>query len=253
MELKQYDYSKTAEYYDNIDVDEGQSPRSSEFLAKIFKKHGVKTVLDMTCGTGAQTIGLTKMGYKVTASDIDTGMLKVAKRKAKGLNIEFHQGDMKTAKYGKFDAVIAMFNAIGHLSKREFEKAMRNVAENLNKDGLFLFDIFNLEFMKAGNFRDYKHIDRAKEFEDIKFVRFSDNTLDSERGIMHINQEVYWQETFKKYKKYKEKWDMQIYSADELKEMLERNGFETLEIYGGDDEPFDKKKSLYVYIVARKK
>src|SRR3989344_8495553 len=148
MTIKQYNYDKLAEYYDVLELKASNNyEQKNDFLDKIFKKNKVKTVLDMTCGTGAQAIGIHKRGYKVTASDISKGMLEVAKKKAKGLDIKFYHGDIRTSQFGKFDAVIAIFNAIGHLSKKEFEEAIGNVSKNLNRSGCFIFDIFNLDFM----------------------------------------------------------------------------------------------------------
>jgi SAM-dependent methyltransferase len=46
-----------------------------------------------------------------------------------------------------FDAVITIFNAVGHLTKSGFEKAIRNIHRNLNAGGIYVFDILNLEAM----------------------------------------------------------------------------------------------------------
>lgn len=49
---------------------------------------------------------------------------------------------MRDIKVGSFDAVITIFNAVGYLTKKGFEKAMRNIYNNLNNNGLYVFDIF---------------------------------------------------------------------------------------------------------------
>lgn len=254
MTIKQYDYDKLAKYYDVLELKASDDYEMvNDFLDKIFKENKVKTVLDMTCGTGVQTIGLCKRDYKVTASDISKGMLEIAKKKAKSLKIEFHYGDIRTSKYGKFDAVISIFNAIGHLSKKDFEKAIRNVSENLNRNGLFVFDIFNLDFMKAGGFKDYEFIDTALTHEETKYVRFNKNKIDFENGLMGINQRIYIQNKIAKPQVLKESWDMQLYSADDLKILLEKNGFKVVTFYGGLGNEFIKDKSLSIFIVAKKK
>ncbi len=59
---------------------------------------------------------------------------------------------MRTMQAGKFDAVITIFNAIGHLTRSDFEKAMKNIYGNLNEKGIYVFDIFNLSyFLKDDN------------------------------------------------------------------------------------------------------
>ncbi|MDP2907566.1 MAG: class I SAM-dependent methyltransferase [Nanoarchaeota archaeon] len=254
MAIKQYDYDKFAKYYDIIELKASNYyEKTNDLLDRIFKRYKVKTVLDMTCGTGAQTISLTKRGYKVTASDISKGMLEIAKEKSKGLGICFYQGDMRTVRLRKFDAVIIIFNAIAHLSKKDFEKAIRNVSENLKEHGLFIFDIFNLDFMKSGHFRDYKHMDFAMEHECVKYVRFNDNRLDSKKGIMEVNQEVYIQKGYDKPEVHKESWSMQIYSSSELKKLLEKNGFKVINFYDGNGKNFIEEKSVSIFVIAQKK
>lgn len=74
-------------------------------------------------------------------------MLKIARTKATSIKrgIQFFDGDMRYIKVGKFDTAITMFNAIGQLTKDEFEEALRNIYSNLKDDGIYVFDIFNLE------------------------------------------------------------------------------------------------------------
>lgn len=247
--MKCYNYTTFAEFYDYIELDKDKVKSLNEFLNRLLKTFKVKTVLDMTCGTGVQVEYLSKKGYELTASDLNKEMLCIAKKKCPKIN--FHQGDMRNAKYGEFDAVMTIFNAIGHLSKKDFEKAMRNIFDNLNNNGIYIFDIFNLDFMKK-SFINHEFIDVAKEVKDMKFVRFNDNKLDSENGIMHINQRTFIQKGKDKIKEIKENWDMQIYSSEELKEMLERNGFKVLEFLDITGNEFDKEKSMSILTVARK-
>jgi len=254
MVLKKHKYSRLAERYDLVELGGGEGPFTSNFIDKILKRYKIKTVLDMTCGTGAQVIGLAKKGYKVSASDLNKDMLNIAKKKAKKkkLKIKFHLGDIRTARYGKFDAVISMFNAIGHLTKKDFEKAMKNVSENLNKNGLYIFDIFNLDFMKSGGFTKHEFIDMATEHKGMKLVRFNKNKLNVKKGILTLNQKEYSQEGQDKLKIIRESWDMKIYGIDELKKMLGNTGFKLIQVYGGENKKFHKKKSLSIVIVARR-
>ena len=75
------------------------------------------------------------------------------------------------------------------------------------------------------------------------------NKLDRKNGLMTINQETFVQEGNKKPEVFKERWTMQIYSADELKSILKRNGFETLGQYGMDGS---KRGGISILTVARK-
>jgi SAM-dependent methyltransferase len=247
--MKDYNYAAQAEYYDIIEGNTSVKNFNS-ILDKILKKNNVKSVLDMTCGTGAQAIYLNKEGYDVTASDFSKEMIAIAQKKYPKL--KFNQGDVRYVKYGKFDCVISIFNAIGHLSKSDFEKAIQNIADNLKTGGIYIFDIFNLDFMKHGFIKE-EFIDTLKEVDGTKFVRFNKNIFDSEKGIINMNQRIYIQKGLSKPKISKESWDMQIYSSSQLKEILERNGFEVVEFLNMDGTKFDKENSLSILTIARKK
>lgn len=248
--MKDYNYATLAEYYDILEDNESIS-KFNKVLDKILKKNKVKSVLDMTCGTGVQSIFLDKKKYQVTPSDYSSEMLNVARKKYSKL--KWAKGDIRTSKYGKFDAVISIFNAIGHLTKKDFEKAILNVRENLNHNGIYVFDIFNLDFMRNGGFIDYEFIDKVKEIKDTKLVRFSDNKIDSDNGIMHIHNKTFIQNSIEKPKIFDEKFDLQIYSSSQLKEILENNGFKVVKFLSIGGSKFNKKNSLFVLTIARKK
>lgn len=143
-------YNKEAENYDAFN--EANSKPINQLIETILKKHRVKTVLDLTCGTGSQVFWLAKRGYEVVGADINSKMLKVANSKAQKekLALKFLKGDMRTIKVGKFDAVITIFNAVGHLTKIDFEEAMKNISDNLKDGDLYIFDINNLSFLMDG-------------------------------------------------------------------------------------------------------
>ncbi len=253
MPLKQYDYDLNAALYDEISLGgEAESVEMNRFLNRLFRRRKVKTVIDMTCGTGAQAVGLARYGYRVLASDRNDSMLALARAKCRGLGIRFRKGDIRSSRFGSFDAAIAIFNAIGHLDKKEFGLALRNVNANLELGGVFVFDIFNLGFMIAGGFRNYEYIELARQVGDRKVVRFNDNTLDPGRGVMTVKQRTYVQDRFDEPRLRKERWEMQLYTADELRALLDSAGFGRVRFLGGPSEPFEEDTSLSIVTVAKK-
>ncbi len=110
-------YDKEAESYDTFN--EKNAEQINQQIEDVIYTHKVKTVLDLTCGTGSQVFWLARQGYEVIGADINLKMLEIAWDKAKQekLNLKFIQGDMRTIKVGEFDAVLTKFNAIGHLTK----------------------------------------------------------------------------------------------------------------------------------------
>ena len=247
--MKDYDYSVQAKYYEVLE----ENPSVEAFnkvLDKLLKKHKVKSVFDITCGTGAQAIYLDKNGYNVTASDFSKEMIAIAQKKYS--KIKFRQADMRSVTFGKFDAVISIFNAIGHLSESDFQKAIQNIANNLKTGGVYIFDIFNFDFMK-NNFIPYEFIDTCKEVGGTKYVRFNKNKFNKKKQLMTMHQKTYIQEGLDKPKIFKDSWDMQIYSSEQLKNILEKNGFDIVEFLSMNGKKFDKEKSLFILTIAKKK
>ncbi len=252
--IRQYDYKHLAKYYDKIELEDAEADMRNKFVKKVLDRRGARKVLDITAGTGSQAVFLARY-FDVTANDINKEMLEIARQKAKEqhLRIRFSVGDMRTVKLGRFDAVISIFNAIGHLSKEGFSEAIRNINASLEEGGIYIFDIFNAEYMNK-NFKDYLFIDAAGEFEGVKFVRFNKNSYDRKNRIMRIHQRLYLQKPKGSVDVFRENWDMQIYSLDELKKILQENGFVAAEVYGGmDGASFSRGKSNSVVIVAQKK
>lgn len=140
-------YDKEALHYDAFN--EERPTQINQLIETILKQHRVNSVLDLTCGTGLQVFWLMKRGFHVVGSDINETMLQIAKEKAiqEKLKVELFKGDMRTTQAGHFDAVLTIFNAIGHLTKSDFEMALKNIHHNLNDNGVYLFDIFNLDYL----------------------------------------------------------------------------------------------------------
>ena len=179
-------YNKEASSYDAFN--EKNSKQINELIEAILKKHRLKSVLDLTCGTGSQVFWLAKQRYEVIGADINANMLKIAQSKAKmeKLPLKFIKGDMRSLKVGEFDAVITIFNAIGHLTKMDFEKTMRNVKSNLKSGGLYIFDIFNLNYLLEGNNITKLTIDWQEIVGDTKVREIQYSTINQE-GVLASN------------------------------------------------------------------
>lgn len=214
----------------------------------------VKTVLDMTCGTGSQVFYLAERGYDVVGSDFSPALLDLARCKAKEMkcNINFIDGDMRKVKAGKFDAVITIFNAIGHLAKEDFEKALQNIHDNLKDDGVYVFDIFNLQAISDDIINDFS-MDIESIVKGVKIRNIQHSEIDRERGLLisHDHLTIFKDEN--KPEIHTNSFSLQIYTAKELHKMLEQNGFQVIGQYDIDGNNFVAEKSLNILIVAKRK
>lgn len=245
-------YNNDAVHYDTFN--EKNSKVINKTLEKILTKHKVTTVLDITCGTGSQVFWLTKCGFKVVGSDINARMLAVAKKKALAQNlvIKFIKNDMRDVKAGKFDAVIAIFNAIGHLTVKDFAKAIKNAAHNLNDNGLLVFDIFNADYLRHKDNITTFTIDWLKPITEgsTRVIQYS--TID-DKAIMASYTTEYTQIGHSKPKISHSTQTLQVYSASELSDLLSENGFKVIDQCGIDGKKFKRLKTDRILTVARKK
>jgi SAM-dependent methyltransferase len=245
------EYTKLPEYYNALSTNGNASKNRS--IEKILRKHKVKTVLDLTCGTGSQVFWLAKRGYKVTGADFSPALLDLAKETARKekIDVRLLAGDMRTIKAGHFDAVITISNAVGHLTKADFEKAMRNIHKNLKSGGLYVFDIFNLGAMTEDAVNDLS-MDLRKSVDGTKIRNVQYSEINRKNGRLTSYDSFTIQKGSNKPKILKGKFTLQIYTAKELREMLNRNGFKTLSQYGINGSKFLEHKTLNILTVAQK-
>ena len=249
----QLEYNKFPEYFDVHNVTE-DTEVTNGLIERILKKHGVETVLDLTCGTGSQVFFLEKRGYKVTGADFSPALLEIARERAvrEKVDIRFIDGDMRTLKVGDFDAVITIFNAIGHLTKFGFEKALKNIYRNLKEGGIYVFDILNLEAMTDSAVADlayYVH----KKVNDTQIHTTQCSTIDREKGILTSYDSYVIQKNADKPETFKHKFALQLYTSEELSEVLGRNGFEVVEQKGMDGEAFIEEETRSILTVGKKR
>lgn len=183
-------YNQESLSYDALN--EENSKIINQTIETFLKQYQVKRVLDLTCGTGSQVFWLAKRGYEVVGSDFNSKMLKIAKEKARNenLSLRFLKGDMRTIQVGEFDAVLTIFNAVGHLTKEDFDQAMGNIHANLKKGGVYIFDIFNLDYLLAQENITKLTVDCMNKDKTTRKIQYS--TID-EKGVLASHTTTYTQ------------------------------------------------------------
>ena len=244
-------YNKEADTYDAFN--EKNSKVINQIIASYFKKYKVKSVLDLSTGTGSQAFYLSKLGYEIVGVDINSKMLVIAKNKLKksDKNIKFLKGDMRTKKVGKFDAAITIFNAIGHLTRSDFDSALKNIHANLKLGGIYVFDIFNLDYLLSDNNITQLTIDNQKEIGNKKLREIQYSTI-NEEGVLASYDIYHEQEPNKPPKISKAYQTLQVYSKEQLVDMLQSNGFSILMQSDIDGSRFYKYKTERLLVVAKK-
>lgn len=246
------EYQKLPEFFDAHNVCEDTDQKNA-FIEKLLNQHSVKTVFDMTCGTGSQVIHLAQKGYDVTGSDLCPALIEQAKKKVSDLQLDvtIEAGDMRTVQLGKFDAVISIFSAIGHLSKSDFELALKNIQMNLKPMGIYVFDIFNIEALTDEVISQFV-MDIQAEINGVHFRNQQHSEIDRKNRLL-ISHDTYTVQKNETVETHKNTFSLRIYSLEELSELLNKNGFDVLECYDMDGNPFKAKESQSLLILARKR
>lgn len=247
-------YDKDSEFEELFHKDTTNETITNRTIEKILRKYKVKTVHDFTCGTGSQVFYLLRHGYHVSGSDISSGMLKIATRKAKEekIKIKFLHCDMRTINAGRFDAAITIFNSIGHLTKAGFEKAIRNISKNLNDNGIYIFDIINLNYVLDKDNIMKMSLERIGTLGTTKVRELQHSIIDN-NGILTSYTIFYSQKGGKKPTVSKNVVTLQLYTAAELRSILTKNGFKVLHQSGIDGSRFNNKKIERIVTIAKKR
>jgi SAM-dependent methyltransferase len=152
-------YDELAPLYHLIYPDWNESIRKQgESLSRLIESEwpGHRTVLDVSCGIGTQTLALAGLGYPVTASDLSANEIERARHEARlrGLDIGFSVCDMREAHpaHGTgFDIVMSCDNSVPHLpTDDDLLLAFRQMAECLRPGGGCLVSVRDYEKEKHG-------------------------------------------------------------------------------------------------------
>ncbi len=135
-------FDDIATRFDNLFENADQlTDLEGQALDNVLKPYGASSVLDCAAGTGIQSIGLARLGYKVSASDISPRMVKVlaAKAATENLAVEVQQADFRTLKpwQGRvFDAVVCSGNSITLLkNEKDMRKSLQCMLKCVKKPG----------------------------------------------------------------------------------------------------------------------
>lgn len=161
MEMASRDfYEQLTPFYHLVYPDwEASIIRQSVDLDSIIKEgwgDSVKSVLDVACGIGTQSLGLASLGYAVTASDLSSSEIERARKEAasRKLVIDFSAADMREVSSHhrkQFDLVIACDNAVPHLlTDEDLLAAFRQFYQCVRPGGGCLISV-----------RDYEKEERA--------------------------------------------------------------------------------------------
>ena len=135
-------YSRLAGVYDEIVIDPCHD-RWASFLHELWSADpvGVRSVLDLCCGTGLLAVELIARGYRVVGVDASDAMLARARERL-GADVVLARMALPDLNVeGVFDAAVCTFDGLNYLTPDELRLTMDAVAGCLRPDGWLVFDL----------------------------------------------------------------------------------------------------------------
>ncbi|MCL1858649.1 MAG: GNAT family N-acetyltransferase [Oscillospiraceae bacterium] len=225
----------------------------AEFVLSILKDgkyNNVKTILDVCCGGGRNTVPIANAGYKVSGFDADEYMLeKLQKRieRDKIKNISWRKSDAIKDNWGKdFDVVVLAGNIFVNIYTEggysEAQELFIKKASECVKPGGYMY----LDFDCSVHFNNDDENDLTETEKDTKeWIVFegTDDIGTYGKFIMmcdkYINGKLMARRRFEITPKNGEKFDFITYRTakhfptfDETKTWLDKYGWEILRLYG---------------------
>ena len=232
-----YSYSYFADFYDeltqNVDYE-----KTADYILRIAEKyqHNMGITLDLACGTGNLTVILKEKGVDIYGIDASAEMLSVAQEKAldKGLNgmLFLCQKMQNIDLFGTIDTCICTLDSINHLtSKDDVQKTFSKISFFMNPNALLIFDVNTL----------YKHqkilADNTYVYDTENVYCVWQNRLLKDKRTVDITLDFFEKTSNNKeyrnfYRRFSENFREYAYTHEELCEMLNKAGFELLDVFG---------------------
>jgi SAM-dependent methyltransferase len=211
-------------------------------LAKLLELDTPMKILDLACGFGRHANRLAALGHTVTGIDFNPAFLKIARQQAKqmGVKVEYHLADMRQIDFvEEFDRVVMLFTSFGYFEDGENERVVENIARALKPGGLLGFDIPN----RDGVVKDVPISDVIEKDGNLIINRLSFDVLTAR---FH-NRRIVIRDGIRKDKPHA----IRIYTATEIRDLLNRAGLGVNKILGYDGKPLSTR-SQAMMIIARK-
>jgi ubiquinone/menaquinone biosynthesis C-methylase UbiE len=222
-------------------------PELESILSLLDAQPGAR-ILDLACGLGWLTIPLALRGFQVTGLDLSTALLTRTKQAAEqaGAAIEWVHGDIRHLPdewTDSFDLVTFTLSEFGCFDEQfDNQKVLNEVARVLQGNGRFLLDIVvNRDgLVNQGDTVNY--------LEGDGFFVVQEWSLDLLSGIHKRVFRWYDQGQLQETQ-----WQIQTYTAPEVKQMLEQAGFQVLGAYSSLSGKALSRDSDSMTFLAQKK
>jgi glycine/sarcosine N-methyltransferase len=210
-----------------------------------FISPNYKTALDLGCGTGTDSIALSKLGLTVDAVDHSKGMLDQAIINSQKFDarINFTQSGLTefTKENKNYDVIISLGNTIANINSTDLKSLLEKLYDYLNPKGRIVIQIINYaKLPKSGGYILNEYDDESKSI--IRKYEMKSNEIDF---IIETTDKITNQEKIIITKLYP-------HSENDFKQFAKENGYH-IELFGNltKEEYFEKKSQNLVMVLTK--
>jgi SAM-dependent methyltransferase len=217
-----------------------RTQREADFLIKVLNCEPSAQLLDVPCGNGRLSFELAQRGFRVTGVDISEEFIEEARTRAvdqppfisarPDSGINFQLGDMRSIEGETvYDGAYCFGNSFGFMEYSDMEKFLAGVARALKPGARF---IVNTGMAAESVLPDFEEQSCHEVGDIITTIKERYNAQES-----CVDSEYIFERDGKKESGFAKHW---IYTAAEIRRMIERAGFNVLNLYGSlKCEPFN--------------
>ncbi len=248
------EYEVSAKYYDIWHED---FTDDIQFYLKLAQRTG-GPVLEPMSGTGRVLIPFARGGYEITGVDRSPSMLDVCTTKL-GFEtrevqerIDLIQDDIRTFKTPKrFRLAIIPFNSFLHMTEVEDQElALRNIADHLLDGATFSFSCFNPKLDRPESLMRHRGTKLSPQGEIISWFEAQIFDFPSQKTTVHYFYDISRQD--KQVRRVTTRFTLRYLFHSEAIGLLNRCGFEVVEVYGDYNMAPFKNTSEQMVFVCRK-
>jgi SAM-dependent methyltransferase len=221
--------------------DDNEAQGFIDNLIDHLNPHKEAKMLDLACGKGRFSKYLADKGFEVTGLDLSENSIEHA-RQYESDNLSFFTQDMrKVFRINYFDFIFSFFTSFGYFeSEKDDLKSLKSVAAGLNKNGVYVLDFFNTQYVIDNLIRNETKVIDGIDFniqKKIKGLHVFKNisfTLDNE--TYHFEERV------------------RLFTLSDFEKLIEKAGLSLVKTFGDYQlSDFQENLSPRLILVLKKK
>jgi len=249
-------YKLESKFYDAV---WGKRPKEVSFYSGLISGYG-KKVLELGVGTAALALPLALEGYEVTGIDNSSEMLAMADRKALGFDESIRQrltlisADMRSFDLAEkgFDFAFIAFNTFLHLLSHEDQLNCLNcIGRHLRPRGGLVVDVFQLDPRRPEGVLRLDFTIKSPQT-GAEVIKYYQQYMDYAQQVMDIYN-VYNINEVGTSRTYTTRYRLRIILRGELELLLDKAGFEVINVFGSFDKEPQGTASKKIIMMAEKR